>query len=125
MKEYLLVAGNAALLVSGQFLWKFGLESHPRAFATLSDAARLFLSPQVLGGLAVYGGATILWLYILSRVPLSIAYPLQSLAYVLAVVAAHFVFGESLTLGKVAGSLLIIAGISLIAISSSAEIGVR
>jgi drug/metabolite transporter (DMT)-like permease len=122
VKEYLLVAGNAALLVSGQFLWKYGLQSHPRAFTAAEETARLFLSPQVLGGLAVYGGATVLWLYILSRVPISIAYPLQSFAYVFAVVAAHFLFGESLTVGKVAGSLLIVAGISLIAISSSAEL---
>lgn len=125
MTHILLVAANAGLLVSGQFLWKFGLERHPGAFTHLAGVAGMLLSPWVLSGLAIYGLATVLWLYILSRVPLSIAYPLQSMAYIIAVIAAHYVFGEALTAGKIAGALLIVAGISVIALSGNGSLAAR
>ncbi|MCU6709632.1 hypothetical protein M6D81_13075 [Paenibacillus sp. J5C_2022] len=48
--------------------------------------------------MALYGTATVLWFVVLSRLPLSIAYPLQSVAYVLAMLVDGPVFGETVTL---------------------------
>lgn len=72
-------------------------------------------------GLVMYGAATILWLFILSRVPLSVAYPVQSIAYVLAVFGAYFVFHEPLSPAKIIGVILIILGVSLIGISPNTQ----
>jgi len=117
VSSLLLVAGNALLLVTGQFLWKLGLQTRPNPFADVSAIVSTLVSPYILAGIAIYGGATVLWLYILSRVPLSVAYPLQSMAYLVAIVAAHFVFGEDLTAGKLVGAVLIMAGITFVAFS--------
>jgi len=51
----------------------------------------------------------------LSRVPVSIAYPMLSIGYVVNAVAAVFLFSEALTAGKVAGIGLIVAGVIVLA----------
>ena len=111
---FILILINTLVLVSGQFLWKFGMQRSTGGFESLAGIIRLFLSPYVLSGLAMYGVATVLWLFILSRVPLSLAYPIQSLAYIIAVVGAYYVFHEPLSAAKIAGCVLILAGVTLI-----------
>lgn len=112
--SFILILLNTLILVSGQFLWKYGMVRSTGGFQSLQGVLRLFLSPYVLSGLAMYGAATVLWLYILSRVPLSLAYPVQSLAYVIAVIGAYYIFHEPLNAAKIAGCILILAGVSLI-----------
>ena len=112
--NFLLVLANAGLLIAGQFCWKLGVES--RKVQSLVDSLHLLYTPMVALGLILYGLATVLWLYILSRVPISVAYPIQSVAYVIGVIGAHYLFKESLTIWKIVGCLLIIAGVSLIAV---------
>ncbi|MBO9606188.1 MAG: EamA family transporter [Paenibacillaceae bacterium] len=109
-----LVLINTIILVSGQLMWKFGMQRQDDAFGSMRGVAQLLLSPYVLGGLALYGAATVLWFYILSRVPLSVAYPLQSVAYILAIFGAYFLFHEPLSAGKLGGCMLILAGVTLI-----------
>ena len=66
-------------------------------------------------GLCCYGVSVILWLGALSRVPVSIAYPMLSIGYVVNAGAALFLFSEALTTGKVVGILLIVAGVIVLA----------
>ena len=113
----LLVLANTLILVSGQFLWKIGMERQADAFSSVFSVVKLFFTPFIFSGLAMYGMATVLWLFILTKVPLSIAYPLQSSAYVIAVVGAFFIFGESITPWKIAGVCFIMLGVSIIGLS--------
>lgn len=113
----LLVLCNTLILVAGQFLWKVGMEKQTDAFSSVLSVVKLFFSPFILTGLSMYGVATILWLYILTKVPLSVAYPLQSSAYVIAVIGAFFIFGESITVWKIAGVCFIMLGVSIIGLS--------
>ncbi|RNF38250.1 EamA family transporter [Planococcus salinus] len=113
----ILVLCNTLILVSGQFLWKIGMERQADAFSSVFSVVKLFFTPFIFSGLAMYGLATVLWLFILTKVPLSIAYPLQSSAYVIAVVGAFFIFGESITPWKIAGVCFIMLGVSIIGLS--------
>ncbi|MFC0187319.1 EamA family transporter [Fictibacillus aquaticus] len=112
-----LILLNTLILVSGQFLWKMGLESRQPDFSSLMGIIRLLLSPWIFTGIVAYGLATVLWLLILSRVQLSVAYPLQSTAYIIAVIGSYYLFNEPLTIYKVGGCMLIMAGVSIITIS--------
>ena len=116
-KDLLLILANTLMLVTGQFLWKWGMMNKQHEFSSLLGIVRILFSPPILGGLIIYAFATILWLFILSRVPLSIAYPLQSLAYIITVFGAYFIFKEPITLYKVVGCLFILFGISLIGLT--------
>jgi len=114
LSNFLLILSNACLLVAGQMLWKWGLQGQPTDFRHVRSVLALLVSPPVVGGMVLYAVATILWLFVLSRVPLSIAYPTQSIAYLLGVIGAFVWFGEPITVWKVLGCLLIMAGVSLI-----------
>lgn len=115
--HFLLVILNTFILVCGQFLWKYGMEKQADAFSSIFSIIRLFFTPYIFTGLVMYGLATVLWLFILTKVPLSSAYPLQSLAYIIAVFGAFFIFGEAITFWKIAGVLFIMIGVSLIGVS--------
>ncbi|HZE10667.1 MAG TPA: SMR family transporter [Burkholderiales bacterium] len=76
---------------------------------------KLALEPHIAGGLACYVVSVAVWIVGLSRVPVSIAYPMLSVGYVVNAVAAWYLFGESLTAQKLIGIAFIIAGVFLVA----------
>ena len=76
---------------------------------------RLALEPHILGGLACYVISVVVWILGLSRVEVSIAYPLLSVGYVLNAVAAWYLFGEAVTLTRLAGIGVIIIGVYIVA----------
>lgn len=110
MISYTLLFSNIILLVCGQVLFKIGLQRSGGL-----QWVKLLQSPAIWAGFLLYGIATILWFAVLSRLPLSVAYPLQSLAYVLALLPAFFLFGESISATKLAGVVVILIGTYLIA----------
>lgn len=69
-------------------------------------------------GLLLFAGSIGLWLGVLSRVPVSVAYPMASLGYVVAMGGAIVFLGEAVTPARVAGLLLICAGVYLVAQSA-------
>lgn len=75
---------------------------------------KLALQPHIMGGVACYVVSLVVWIMGLSRVPVSIAYPMLSIGYVLNALAAWYLFGESLTAQKLIGIGFIIAGVFLV-----------
>ncbi len=76
------------------------------------------MQPHILGGLACYGVSVAVWIMALSRVPVSIAYPMLSIGYVVNAFAAWYLFGESLAVQKLVGIGFICIGVWLVAKSS-------
>ena len=77
----------------------------------LPTAARVLTQWPVLAGLGCYVLSVGLWIVALSRVDVSIAYPMLSLGYVVNAFAAWWLFGEVLGPMRCAGMLLILAGV--------------
>lgn len=69
----------------------------------------------ILTGLTMYVMSVIVWLLVLSRVPVSLAYPMLSIGYIVNAVAAYFLFGEPLTSMRIFGIFIIIAGVYVVA----------
>ena len=76
---------------------------------------RLALEPHIVGGLACYVVSVVVWIIGLSRVPVSIAYPMLSLGYIINALAAQYLFGEAVTLSRWLGIGFIVAGVWLVA----------
>jgi multidrug transporter EmrE-like cation transporter len=76
---------------------------------------RLATEPHIVGGLACYVVSVVVWIMGLSRVPVSVAYPLLSMGYIVNLLAAWWLFGEAITPAKVAGIGLIVIGVWLVA----------
>ena len=88
-----LVAGDAAL-------WQKGLD--------------LLRVPPLWYALFAYGLSVIVWIIGLSRVPVSQAYPLLSLGYVINIGLAWWLLGEVPTAQRVAGIVVIVVGVILV-----------
>jgi len=66
-------------------------------------------------GVLLYGIVTIIYILALRRLPLSVAYPLISISYVVAVIGAATILGERIDTAKIIGITLILAGVTTIA----------
>jgi len=71
------------------------------------------LNPFVIIGMICYVASFGVWLIVLSRVEVSIAYPMLSIGYVVTFIMAYYFWGESLSLNKIAGITLICIGVGM------------
>lgn len=78
---------------------------------TLLQIARI---PWFWAGFACYGISLFTWIATLSRAPVSVAYPLLSIGYVVNALMAYWLFGESLTVQKIVGIGFIVTGVVLL-----------
>ena len=76
---------------------------------------KLGLEPHILGGLACYVVSLVVWIMGLSRVPVSVAYPMLSIGYVINAFVAWQWFGEALSAQKLAGIAFVVVGVFLVA----------
>lgn len=76
---------------------------------------RLATSLPIIGGLSCYVVSVVVWILALSRVEVSIAYPMLSIGYVVNALLAWWLFGEMLTAQRLAGIGVIIIGVVLVA----------
>lgn len=111
--NYVLSLINTLLLVTGQILIKIGLDKN--GGIKISSFWSIFFIPDIFFGLLLYVLATFVWFIILSRMNLSVAYPMQSLSYVFGIFAASLVFKETITMSKWIGIIFIVIGVIFIA----------
>ncbi len=76
---------------------------------------KLAFQPYILGGLGCYVVSVVVWILALSRVPVSVAYPMLSIGYIVNAVIAHFWFGEAFTAQKMLGIGFIVLGVYVVA----------
>jgi multidrug transporter EmrE-like cation transporter len=102
--QLLLKAGTNAV---GQF--EFHLDN------VLPVGLKLAFEPHILGGLGCYVISVVIWIMALSRVPVSIAYPMLSIGYIVNAIAAFYLFNEPLAGQKLLGIGFIVIGVWLVA----------
>ena len=110
VRALLLTLLCVALLAAGQMLFKIAATQW-RIDGWTWATVRGFLSPALLVALALYAVATILWVFILRTVPLSLAFSVYALVFLLIPVSAHFILHESLTLKTLVGAAIIVLGV--------------
>lgn len=114
-----LVLTGVLLNAVAQLLLKAGTNAlgviTPSAANALSLIGSIATNPHFIGGFACYGISVLVWILALSRVPVSIAYPMLSIGYVVNAFAAWFLFGELLSSGRWLGMGFIIVGVYLLA----------
>lgn len=107
----MLVLAAVLFSVAGQLLLKSGAQ-HLAGLDRVRFLLTAFRDVHVLSGLAAWTASTICWLYVLRVAPLSRAYGLTSLTYVLIFMASVFFFGEQVRRVHVVGTVLIVMGIA-------------
>jgi drug/metabolite transporter (DMT)-like permease len=77
----------------------------------------VLLRPGIVGGLCCYAISIVVWIYVLSRAEASFAYPFLGLGFIVVCFSAWQFLGEPLTASRLAGTLLVSAGVVVIAIN--------
>ena len=106
------------LLAGGQLLFKRAAQSIVGLSLKLLLPA-LATNPAMIAAVLLYGGSTVLWVWILSRVPLSQAYPWVSLGTIIVPLAAILLFGETVRPVFWLGALMVGVGIVFTQIGSN------
>ncbi|MDF2592702.1 MAG: putative small multidrug resistance transrane protein [Clostridia bacterium] len=110
---YILILINISLLVIGQLFWKYGI-TQTGFQLTLDNIIKIVMNKYIILGMISYVAATFIWLYVLSKRDVSSVYPLQSLCYLVMLIAGILIFKETVTLNRWIGVLLIVAGAFLV-----------
>lgn len=76
---------------------------------------KIATQPQILGGIGCYVVSVVVWILALSRAEVSVAYPMLSIGYVINAVAAWYLFGEAVTIMRLAGIAIIVFGVFIVA----------
>jgi undecaprenyl phosphate-alpha-L-ara4N flippase subunit ArnE len=100
--------GTPLLIASGQVLFK--LTSASAGELSIRNVFALLLNPVLLAALVLYGLGTIIWIYVLKAVPLTIAYSFMGLTFCFVPLLAQVFLGEALTIRYVVGAVFIVAG---------------
>ena len=96
----------------GQVFFKLGSSSFKGG---IFDQILLFITNKFLFfGLILYGISTLIYVTSLSKVPLSLAYPLISIGYIFVLLFSHFFLGETLSISKILGTTIIISGVCVL-----------
>lgn len=114
-----LILSGVLLNAAAQLLLKAGTNAVGRFEFSLPNLVpvgmKLAFEPHIAGGVVCYVVSLVVWIMGLSRVDVSIAYPMLSIGYVLNALAAWYLFGESLTAQKLIGIAFIVTGVFLVA----------
>jgi multidrug transporter EmrE-like cation transporter len=120
-KDMLLCAGFSLALPIGQTLFKFAAVTNARLSGPL--VVRLATNAPLIGAFAWYGLTALFWFYILTRVPLSLAYAFSIVGSGLVPLVAWLVFKEPLDWRFAVGYLLMLTGFAVIMQGQKAGLG--
>jgi drug/metabolite transporter (DMT)-like permease len=110
MLKYVLLITSMTLAITGQLSFKHGLNGLVLS-PNVQTVLKAIFTPYVFVGFMCYGISSIIWLFVLERFPLSVAYPALALSYVIIVFASFIFLKEPLTVNKVIGSWIILTGV--------------
>ncbi len=101
-----------------QILLKAGTKAvgaiHLNAENWFSIGLKLATQLPIIGGLTCYVVSVVVWIIALSRVDVSIAYPMLSIGYIVAAVGAWYFLGEVISMQRILAICIIIAGVALL-----------
>ena len=111
-----LILTSVLLNCVAQLMMKKGMSD----IGTAGFSGLLKILPQILsslwlwGAVFAYGVSFLLWLAVLAKAPVSIAFPFLSIGYVVVTVCGYFFFGERISVLQICGLVAICAGVILI-----------
>ena len=118
MLTFTFIIISVMLSVIAQILLKHGMSNSSVQAALNSDIINAFITiftnVSVVAGLAAYVSSAGIWLLVLSKIDVSKAYPFVGLGFIGTMMFAYWFLNEPLTMTKVLGTLLVLAGVLLI-----------
>ncbi|MBY4598992.1 SMR family transporter [Ottowia caeni] len=122
LAEFGLILAGVLLNAAAQLLLKAGVRQIGEfSFTTanlLPVGGQLATNLPIIGGLSCYVVSVVVWILALSRVEVSVAYPMLSIGYIVNAALAWWLFGEAVGPQRLLGIAVIIVGVILVARSA-------
>jgi drug/metabolite transporter (DMT)-like permease len=116
MVNALLLCVSISLAIVGQLFMKQGMIMFGKfpVSALATKLLPMLFQPYVFIGIMCFGISSIFWLVVLSRLELSLVYPMVSVAYIAVALFSYFVFKENVSLIRWIGIITICLGVILV-----------
>jgi drug/metabolite transporter (DMT)-like permease len=103
---------TAFLLAIGQILFKVGSEKWE--ISNISTTIITFVTnPFLIIAIVLYAVTIVLWIYVLKQLPLTVAYPITALSFIIVPMLSSFYLDEKVTIYTFIGGVLVILGVLL------------
>jgi multidrug transporter EmrE-like cation transporter len=114
MSSYLLILPVALLVAYSQVMVKWRAAVLPPQSSLSGQLSAMFADPLILSAYAAAFAASIAWLLVVTKLPLTIAFPAYiGITFVMVIAGGHFILGESMPVAKIVAVTLILSGIAL------------
>lgn len=107
---------SLVLNVISQLMLKMAMTGLGEFHVGDSSVAYIFsmINLEIIGGLLLYGGGTVLWLLCLTKLDISFAYPVSTAQYLLIFWGGWYFFQEAMSAYRIAGLAIICVGVVII-----------
>jgi len=122
IRLFLIIFLSVSLSAIAQITLKTGVSS-PKAQLAMQGATGIDLvwaiaaNWYVVFGLALYFLGAVVWLFVLARVDVTMAYPFVGLGFILTMILGAWFLSEPVGAVRIIGTLLVVAGVALISLS--------
>lgn len=116
----LFIISSVSLSAFAQIVLKMGM-SNPKVQNDLIIAGSLFeklfialTNVYVVAGISMYLLSMILWLVVLSKIDVSVAYPFVGLGFIITMVLGFLLLNEQISAMRVMGTILVVCGVLMV-----------
>jgi len=113
--QILLLGAYSAGISGGQILFKMAALRSDAAIGGIGERLLgLAFNPYFIAAVVLYAAYAVFWVWILTFIPLSRAYPFVALAFALTPLLSGLLFGDTISVRLMAGIFFILCGLFLV-----------
>jgi multidrug transporter EmrE-like cation transporter len=121
ISNFIFIISSVLLNALAQILLKAGMKQFGNIDLKnniINTSISIALNPYIITGFISYGISILLWLWVLSKVDVSLAYPFQALGYIVVTILAWLIFQENISFTRIMALIFITIGLIILAFSA-------
>lgn len=121
LSNFIFIISSVLLNAFAQILLKAGMKQFGNIDIKnniINTCISIAFNPYIISGFIAYGVSILLWLWVLSKVDVSLAYPFQALGYIVVTILAWIIFQENINYIRIIALIFITIGLIILAFSA-------
>ncbi len=121
LSNFIFIISSVLLNAFAQILLKAGMKQFGNIDLKnniMNTCISIAFNPYIISGFIAYGVSILLWLWVLSKVDVSLAYPFQALGYIVVTILAWIIFQENISYIRIMALIFITIGLIILAFSA-------
>ncbi|MBT7077342.1 MAG: EamA family transporter [Pelagibacterales bacterium] len=121
LSNFIFIISSVLLNAFAQILLKAGMKQFGNIDLKnniMNTCISIAFNPYIISGFIAYGVSILLWLWVLSKVDVSLAYPFQALGYIVVTILAWIIFQENISYIRIIALIFITIGLIILAFSA-------